>query len=182
MLAIAMMSGLSACATPTPYQPYRAEMAGGVHGGYSDIRVAPDRFIVRFHGNSLTPRDQVESYMLYRAAEVTVQNGYDWFLIVDRQIEHDVETYAVPDFPYRPWFGDEYGYWRPSWRYYREGYGWYGGYPYLSDKVSIRSIEAFEATGEILMKKGSPPAGEPRAIDARAALQRLGPYIVRPKQ
>ena len=67
-------------------------MAGGVHGGYSEQRLAPDRYIVKFHGNELTSRDRVEGYLLYRAAEVTTQNGYDWFTVVDRRTEHDVRT------------------------------------------------------------------------------------------
>lgn len=37
---------VTGCTTATPYQPYRAETAGGVHGGYSDQQVAPDRYIV----------------------------------------------------------------------------------------------------------------------------------------
>src|SRR4026208_455881 len=87
----------TACTTATPYQPYRPEMAGGVHGGHSEPRLGADRSIAQFHGHERTPRDRVEGYLLYRAAEVTTQNGYDWFTVVDRRTEHDVRTYARPD-------------------------------------------------------------------------------------
>ena len=39
-------ASLAACTTATPYQPYRAESVSGVHGGYSDRQIAPDRYLV----------------------------------------------------------------------------------------------------------------------------------------
>lgn len=175
------IAALGACTTATPYQPYHAEFAGGAHGGYSDQRIAADRFIVRFHGNELTSRSRVEEYLLYRAAELTLQNGYDWFLIADRFTEHDVQTYTQPD----SLFGGRYGYWSPSWRYYRPLYGWndwrpgYG--PYWADRADVRTVEAFEATADIFLRKGPVPSGEIRAIDARKVIEDLRPTIELPK-
>ena len=123
-LAALAAAALAACTTATPYQPYRPHSAGGIHGGYSEQRLAPDQYRVRFHGNSMTSRDRVEGYMLYRAAELTLQSGYDWLLVVDRNTEHDVRTVVQPDPYYRPWYGPGYGYWRPEWRYYIPGSGW----------------------------------------------------------
>lgn len=187
LIAAALTAAVAACATPTPYQPYRAELAGGVHGGYSDQRLAPDRFQVRFHGNALTSRERVEGYLLYRAAELAVQNGYDWFRIVDRHTEHDVQTYVRPDPFYRPWYGSQYGYWRPHWRYYREGYGWglwhpeYGD-PFWADRVDVSTVETFEAEAEIVLGKGALPAAQEQAFDARRVMADLGPTVVLPKQ
>jgi hypothetical protein len=176
----------TACTTATPYQPYRPEMAGGVHGGYSEQRLAPDRYIVKFHGNELTSRDRVEGYLLYRAAEVTTQNGYDWFTVVDRRTEHDVRTYARPDPFYRPWYGPDYGYWLPSWRYYRPGFGWhhwYPGYgPFWADSMDVTTVESFEAQAEIALGRGAIPAGNTRVFDARKVMADLGPTIVLPKR
>lgn len=90
-----LLAALVGCTTATPYQPYRPESVGGVHGGYSEQRLAPDRYLVRFHGNELTSRDRVEGYMLYRAAELAVHNSFDSFQIVERHTEHDVETYVA---------------------------------------------------------------------------------------
>jgi hypothetical protein len=177
---------VTGCTTATPYQPYRAETAGGVHGGYSDQRLSPDRYTVRFHGNELTSRDRVEGYMLYRAAELTLQHGYDWFLAVDRHTEHDTQTYVTPDPFYRPYYGPAYDHWRPSWRYYRSGYGWNDWYPssggrFWADQLDVRTVESFEAQAEILMRRGSIPAGELRTFDARTIIRNLDPGIERPK-
>jgi hypothetical protein len=184
VFALSLSAGaLAGCTTtPTPYQPYVSEGARGVHGGFSEVRLAPDRFAVRFHGNEMTSRERVEGYLLYRAAELTVQNGYDWFQMADRHTEHDVQTTVRPDPSYRPWYG--YPHWRPYWSYYGNG-GWnywnpWDGGPFWYDRMDVRRVEAFETTAEIVMRKGPLPADDPRAMDARKVMANLGPTIQRP--
>lgn len=185
-VGLALLSSVAGCMTATPYQPYRGELAGKTHGGYSEQRLAADRYRVRFHGNETTPRDRVEGYMLYRAAELTLQQGFDWFVIVDRHTEHDVATYVRPDPFYRPWYGPEYGYWRPHWRYYRPGYGWdvwhpeLGG-PFWRDGADVTMTQSFEAEAEIVLGRGPVPPGEVRAFDARKVIADLEPSLERPK-
>src|SRR5690242_7138359 len=94
--AVAGVAGLAACATPTPYQPLGAGNSRA-SGGFAEQRVAPDLYLVSFTGNTLTSRQRVESYLLFRAAELTLQNGYDSFTIVDRQTDRNVETRVYRD-------------------------------------------------------------------------------------
>ncbi|OYW82700.1 MAG: hypothetical protein B7Z20_13560, partial [Sphingobium sp. 32-64-5] len=72
--AAAALMALAGCATSTPYQPLSP--SNQVSGGYSDEQLAPDRFRVTFAGNTLTSRDKVEGFLLYRAAELTVRQNY----------------------------------------------------------------------------------------------------------
>jgi hypothetical protein len=65
---------LGGCATG--YHP------NGAGGGYSDRRLDTDVFYVSFRANSYTSRDAVERYAFYRCAEVTLQAGYDYFVVV----------------------------------------------------------------------------------------------------
>lgn len=181
--AAALSAGLAACATPTPYQPNLKGQSAA--GGYSEIRVEPNRFRVNFAGNSLTTRETVEGYLLFRAAELTVQNGYDWFTVVDRDTDKQSRTYVEPDPFYRPWYGS-YGFWRPSWRYYGRGYGWRGwdpfwGDPFWADRVDVRTIERYEASAEIVMQKGPKPEADPKAFDARAVIDNLRPRVQYPQ-
>ena len=181
---VTLAAGLAACATPTPYQPDVPGQA--TSGGYSDTRLEANRYRVTFSGNSLTSRETVESYLLYRAAELTVQNGYDWFQIVDRQTDRKARTYVEPDPLYNPWYGPGYAYWRPSWRYYGAGFGWrtwdpfFGG-PFWANSVDIRTVQRYEATAEIVMFKGQKPANDVGAFDARQVIANLGPKIRYPE-
>ena len=174
---------LASCMTPTPYQP---DIAGQkISGGYSEARIADNRYQVNFSGNTLTSRDRVEGYLLYRAAELTLEKGYDWFEINDRLTERDVHTYVAPDPFYEPYYGSIYGYWRPHWRYYRPGGGWYWwhpewGSPFWADRIDMRTVERFEAHAEIEMFNGPVPVNNHRAFDARQVISELEPTIERP--
>lgn len=181
--ALVLAAGLAACATPTPYQPnIRGQQTSG---GYSETRIEPGRYRVNFSGNSLTSRETVEGYLLFRAAELTVQEGSDWFSIEDRHTDKASRTYVEPDPFYQPWYGPSFGYWRPSWRYYGGGYGWrswdpFFGDPFFGDRVDVRTVDKFEASAEIVMGKGVKPAGDPRAFDAHAVIDSLRPKIQYP--
>ena len=182
-VAAVLAVGLAGCATPTPYQPNLPGQAAT--GGYSEIRVEPDRWRVNFAGNSLTSRETVEGYLLYRSAELTLQQGYDWFTIVDRETNRDRRTYVEPDPFYRPWYGPSFGYWRPHWRYYGAGFGWrswdpFWGDPFWADRVDVRTVDRFEANAEIVMRRGPKPIDDPRAFDARAVIDSLKPRIQYP--
>jgi len=182
--AVALSAVLSACATPTPYQPNIPGQA--TSGGFSEVKLEANRWRVSFAGNSLTSRETVEGYLLYRAAELTVQQGFDWFSIVDRDTQRHTQTYVEPDPLYHPWYGPGYGFWRPSWRYYGGGFGWrtwdpFFGDPFWADRVDVRTVEKFEAGAEVYMGRGAKPADDPRAFDARAVIANLQPRIQYPQ-
>ncbi|MBI1684701.1 CC0125/CC1285 family lipoprotein [Caulobacter hibisci] len=186
-LAIAAVAAaLSACATATPYQP--AVPGQKASGGFSELRLEGDRYRVTFAGNSLTGRETVERYLLYRAAELTTQQGYDWFETADRRTDRTARTVIDEDPFGRPGFGYgyPYGYWRPAWRYYGPRYGgwraWdpFWGDPFFANRAEIRTVEKFEASAEIVLHKGAKPVGDPRAYDAREIVKNLEPSIQRP--
>jgi len=183
--ALALAVSLTACATATPYQPNVPGQQAS--GGFSETRLEADRYRVNFAGNSLTSRETVERYLLYRAAELTVQQGYDWFETADRRTDRTTRTIVEPDPFMRPGFGyGPYGYWRPAWRYYGPRYGgwraWdpFWGDPFFADRTEVRTIEKFEASAEIVLHKGKKPSGDPRAYDAREIMMNLGATIQRP--
>jgi hypothetical protein len=178
--ALAVTTALAACETPTPYQP---NVPGQTTGGFSEVRVEPDRWRVTFAGNSMTSRETVEAYLLFRAAELTTQQGYDWFSIVTQHTERNARTYVDPDPLYHPWYG--YGFWRPTWRYYGHGFGWrtwdpFWGDPFWADGYDVQTIQKFEASAEIQMHHGPKPADDPAAFDARAVIENLRPHIQYP--
>ena len=57
---------LAGCMTETTYRP--ATGAGFAREGYSDRQIEANRFQVTFSGNTMTSRDTVERYLLFRAS------------------------------------------------------------------------------------------------------------------
>lgn len=168
---------LAACTTPTPYQPLTTGTMSP--GGYTDQRLDDTHFRVTFSGNTVTSREQVEDFLLYRAAELTTSKGFDWFAMVERHTENTGETYVTPDFY---GYGPGWGYWRPAWRFHRHG-GWVGGPwggPWGWDDYEVERFDRYTASADIVVGHGAAPAGDKRAFDAHAVMTNLGPKIVRP--
>lgn len=164
---------LSGCATPTPY--HAASLTDPAHAdGYRELRVEPERWRVAFSGNSLTSRETVETYLLYRAAELTLENGYDWFQTVERDTDEHV-TVVVHE-PIGPWGPG----WEPHWRY-AYGAGWRTWDRHTAGPAfDVRRVTAYEAVAEVVMRRGAKPADDARAFDARAVKASLEHSIIRP--
>lgn len=176
--AVAGALSLSACMTATPYAP--ATGTGQYRTGYWDEQIEPNRFRVTFAGNSMTNRETVERYLLYRAAQLTLEQGADYFILSDRNTEKHSDTYVDRPFGPGPW-----GYWGPSWRYYGRGWGWrswdpFWGDPFWDRQIDVRTVERYEASAEIVLGKGPKPGNNVRAFDAHAVVQQLGPQIQTP--
>lgn len=73
-LTIAALT-LSACATPTAYGPAALQKGAG----FSEQRIEAGRYRVTFAGNGDPAR--IHDLALRRAAELTLQDGYDWFRV-----------------------------------------------------------------------------------------------------
>ena len=134
----------------------------------------------------LTTRERVESYLLFRAAELTLEQGHDWFVVVDHEMDHEIQRQIRADPTYEPWYGTQYGDWRPYWRYQIPGDRWrdwdpYHGDPFWTRDVDVLTVERFEATAEIRLGRGAAPAGEDKAMVAREVIARIGPKVEYPR-
>jgi len=151
----------AACSTPTPYGP--ATSPNG--DGYTTQQIESNRFRVSFKGNSLTNRQTVDTYMLYRAAEVTLQNGGDYFIVVNKDVDKNTAYENYGDDLAWGW-GGGWG-WRHGWG----GPGFGGGFDYT------RPIPAYDAIADIVTYRGPKPAANPNAYDAREVMNAVGPSI-----
>ncbi len=166
---------LAACVSPTPYQPLATH--GTATGGYSEQRLEDNRYRVTFSGNEMTSRQRVENYLLYRAAELTLQAGYDGFTMVARGTDPHTTTHVWGD-PFGP---GPWGYWGPSWRFHTR-YGWrswdpFWGRPWGGD-YDISTVTSYEAGAEIQMFHGH--RDDPHSFDAHQVAANLGPTIQMP--
>jgi hypothetical protein len=168
LAAVAAAAALVACATTTMYQP--AAQPGGY--GYSETQMEANRARVNFRGNSLTSRETVESLLLFRAAELTLARGFDYFVIATRNTDTRTRLQSYGS-PYYPSFY--------HWRVYSPRWGWRSWYdPFWDADVSYRQITQFEASAEITMHHGTKPADNPAAFDAREVQNNLRPAAAPP--
>ncbi len=157
--------GLAGCATPTPYQP----TTDGY--GYADEQIESNRYLVTFAGNSLTPRTVVETYLLYRAAEITLASGHDWFVIASRDM--DAAT------SYSGWVDPSPGGFFPyGGGYY--GWGGGGGFGVGLGTVYANPSTRYTAQATIVVYSGEKPDDNVHAYDARDVLTRLKPKLQLP--
>lgn len=148
---------LAGCASSLP--PYRPYSDGA---GYQERRIEENRYAVSFIGNSSMTAKETEDYLIYRAAELTRDAGYDYFILHDKHINQQSR------YRYYPYFRGRYGFYN-SW-----GYGYYP-YDYYYDYCCPYSW--YEAGAEVLMYEGSKPEGDKNAYDAEQVLEYLGPSI-----
>lgn len=158
-LALAL---LAACATTTPYQPSKKDDGFG----YRDQRIEADRYHVSFTGSTATSRETVENYLLYHAAELTLANGSDYFIMTNSATSARGNSGG----------GLSLG---------LGGFG-FGSHTGLGVGVGTSTgtgggekVE-YTAQAEIVIGKGPKPADNPKAFDARAVKQNLDALIQRP--
>lgn len=157
---------LAACETATPYSP----SGENSNYGFSEQQIENNRFRVTFNGNSLTSRETVENYLLFRAAELTRERGFDYFVVVKDDTEKETRYYSTGT-PYP----DYYGYGRPF-PYYGYGYGF--GRRGFEDGDYRESVR-YSAMAYIQMFSGEKP-NSATAYDADEVIANLGPKVVRP--
>lgn len=117
-LAIAASAlSLAACASLAPYGP----QGGAGAQGYAEQRIESDRYRVTYNG--VGAPGPVADLALLRAAELTLEQGYDWFEVTQRYVDG------------RP---DSAGGFRPNVSVgYGSSSGRYGGYRYSGSGVGV---------------------------------------------
>lgn len=88
---------LGACASVPAYSP--AASADAV--GYTDQRIENDRWRVSYRGDTRMSSGDVQDYALMRAAQVTLENGGDWFEIVTADTDADAKRRYTTETDYQ---------------------------------------------------------------------------------
>lgn len=87
-ILIVMFLFLVGCSTP-----YQAE---GFTGGYSELHLQDNIYKVYFRGNGYTSRERASNFALLRSAELTLEKGYKYFIIMDSERYNNVSSYTSP--------------------------------------------------------------------------------------
>ncbi|WP_299617799.1 hypothetical protein [Pelagibius sp.] len=152
---------LAACAGPQPslYAPLESG------DGYAEVTLPKGLYRVTFQGNLATSRERAETYVLYRAAELTLELGAESFVVHDKLTER--LTRVTRDWTYGP-----FGY--SGYRFRAHRYG--------PSNVIERETTTYRAHLTIEPFSGSPPSEGFQRHEARAVVDRLAEEIRRPPQ
>ena len=157
IFSVVLAALLSACATP--YGKY------GISGGYSDSRIDENTFSVSVDTNGFTNQQTTSMHALYRAAELTVENGFDFFLIASKANNPTSMAMAMPGSSTSNTTVNTYG----ATAYART----------TTTYAPTMVVPMVFPNSTIIVKsfKGTKPEGTPNAYDARAVMKYLGPQI-----
>jgi hypothetical protein len=159
-LALAFLLGLlSGCATVPVY----GQKTEGASTGYTDERLAQNRFRVTYSGSASTKRETVEDFLLFRAAQVTLEAGASWFVFDTRDtLAHTTYFSDFNGFPPGPGFG-----WRHRWE-------WWPG----EGAETTTAMTRYQAYAEIVTLSEAQADADPHALNAQDVINRLDPKIL----
>jgi hypothetical protein len=142
-------------------------------GVYSQQKKGAAGFRLVVTGHKFTSRDEVEKYLAYRAAELTMAQKANWFTLTETRVKTD-----TAEVPKRDQGGKRYSfrmeYWRPVWRYKLAGdtawKNWspFSGAAFFADGVDPKTIAAFEVSADITLRSGPMDDANPLAYEAGA--------------
>lgn len=161
LIAAAGLS-LAACASLAPY----SAQTGPGGQGYTEQRIENNRYRVTYYG--VGAPGPVSDFALLRAAELTTQEGYDWFEITQRWVDGRPDSAGGM----RPSVGVGYGSSRYDGRYGRyssSGVGVGVGLNFTGPSPTSTSLE-------VVMGNGSRP-DRPDAYDARGVRDSIRPRL-----
>ena len=131
-------AALVAGCVSNPYRPYRSG------AGYSEAEVAPDVYEIAYEGTSTMSIGRATALAKVRAAEVTIDEGFRHFEILERDSGQTLDVTRRPyhggagigvGYGYRPGFGGGVGL----------GYGGIGGgYDIDTDPVAVLKVRLLE--------------------------------------
>jgi len=148
---------LAACASsPPPYAPSASASASG----YSETQIESNRYFVTYRAPRGADAALIQDYALLRAADLTLQNGREWFWVDRRSLDDAGAGGGGPRIGVGVG-GGSYG-----------GSGGVGASVGMSFPLGNRGERANAATLEIRFGEGPRP-DDPNAYDARSISQTL---------
>jgi hypothetical protein len=97
LLALALGIFFSGCATS--YQK------DSFSGGFSETQLSENVWKVHFRGNGKTTMERATDFCLLRSAELTLENGYQYFAIINEDSSTKSSTFTSPQTAYTNAYG-----------------------------------------------------------------------------
>jgi hypothetical protein len=156
LISAAACAVLSACASTPAFAP----AASPTGAGYSETQIESNRYFVSYRASGAADAQLLQDYALLRAADLTLQNGREWFWVDRRTLDDQGARHDGPSIGIGVGGG--------SWGGRSGGSVGVG----MSFPLGGGGQRANAATLEIRMGEGPKP-DDPNAYDARAVSQNL---------
>jgi len=85
LIAAACLMLVAGCGVTTGYAKANQPHKWWLYGGYSEERTGKDQYKIRVQGDVLDRAEKIRNFALLRAAELGLENGTLYFVIVHRQ-------------------------------------------------------------------------------------------------
>jgi hypothetical protein len=72
----------------------------GFTGGFSETQLDRNVWVVTFSGNGYTSNERASDFVMLRSAQLSLEGGFPFFIIVDRANLNSHETYTQPSSSY----------------------------------------------------------------------------------
>lgn len=173
----------SAPAAPDANMPEVPPAAPGV---FSSQKRSATRFRLSMTGHTFTSRDAIEKYLAYRAAELTMDQHYAWFMFVENRVKGDTAPMPKPD-PKGLRYSFRLEFFRPTWRYKTAASpAWktwspFSGSTFFADGMDPKTVTDYQVSADIVLHKGMVADDHPLAFDASAVSDFLINQVSPPK-
>jgi hypothetical protein len=162
-------------ATPQPAstnaQDQVPEVPPAKPGVFTMQKKGATRYHLTVQGHQFTSRDAIEKYLLYRAAELTLDQHDSWFTLIETRAKGDTAPASKPD-PEGLRFSFRMAYWRPVWRYKLAGAAAWQNWSPFSEKAfpvtDPKTVTDFDVSADIVLHKGIMNDADPLAYEAGA--------------
>lgn len=156
---VAVVSAILIAGCATPYGK------SGLTGGYTDTQIDSNTFTVSVDTNGFTSQQTTSLHALYRAAELTIERGYDYFVIVGQGANATQTAVSIP------------GTSTSNTTIHGTGQSAYARTTTTYAPATIVPMVFPNATVTVKAFKGQKPEGDPNAYDAKEVMKYIGPQI-----
>jgi hypothetical protein len=154
-------------------------------GVFTVTKLGPTTFKLVVAGHQLTSRSDIEKYLAYRAAQLTIEQEGDWFTLTEDRAKGETAEPVPQRDPEGPRYSFRMKYFRPVWRYKTTGsqewnkWSPFTGAPFFP--ADPKSISDFEVSVTIVVRKAPMDDADPLGFEARALSDLLVNQVSPPK-
>ena len=140
-------------------------------GVFTATKKGADGYHLVVAGHKFSTRGDIEKYLAYRAAELTMEQKSSWFTFVEQRGKADTAPIPKRD-PAGLRYSFRMDYFRPVWRYKTSGNpAWKSWSPFAGaafPTVDPKTVTDFEVSADIVLHQGPMDDANPLAFEAGA--------------